>query len=143
MCWYKRVHDVASCFIKATIIKALLQYAFLPKALLNSQHREIETEERLCCCWTFRYLAMLDILNHDAWAAVSQYLDPISVSSLASTCMGLNRDISSNSALWRGQAQKRWPALFAYSSVNTISNWHEAYRAAHKAACEVGTALIG
>jgi hypothetical protein len=85
---------------------------------------------------------MLDILNNDAWAAIGQHLDPISLCCLASTCMGSHKDISSNSALWRGQAQKRWPALFSDSSVDTITNWYKAYHAVHKASCEVSVALF-
>jgi hypothetical protein len=85
---------------------------------------------------------MFERLDHDCWAAVGHYLDPVSVACLSATCLGLHHDISSNSALWRGLAKKRWAALFAdnSSSVDSITDWYGAYQAGRKASCEVGSA---
>lgn len=93
-----------------------------------------------CCCCNLSSdtAVMLHSLNHDEWAAVGQYLDPISLYQLSCTCMGLYKDISSNSALWRGQAVRRWPTLFDNSSADTVSDWYGCYRTVHKASCKVG-----
>jgi hypothetical protein len=53
-------------------------------------------------------IATMFALDHDAWAAVGHYLDPVSLFNLACSCQDLQKDISSNSSLWRVQAEHRW-----------------------------------
>lgn len=77
-------------------------------------------------------------LPHDAWAAIGQYLDPVSVYQLSSTCKDLHRDVSSNAALWRSLALKRWPLLAWETNADTVRDWHGLYKASHAACCQVG-----
>jgi hypothetical protein len=77
-------------------------------------------------------------LNHDAWAAIGLYMDPVSVFQLSSTCRDLHSDISSNNALWRALARKRWPTLLSDTITDTVRDWHGLYKASHLACCQVG-----
>lgn len=77
-------------------------------------------------------------LHHDAWAAIGQYLDPVSVYQLSSTCRDLHSDVSKNAALWRALALKRWPMLAGETNADTVRDWHGLYKASHAACCQVG-----
>lgn len=80
-------------------------------------------------------------LNHDGWAAVGQYLDPISLFNLSSTCKALHADLSANNTLFHLHATRRWgPALCTDSSdlaLQTVQDWHGLYMAAHRASAQV------